>query len=203
MVKTKHIFLMVSCWLLALSGYSQVGADTLGVGSWERLETSHATIEYQNPEDLKAFGKKLNYRAQNWFLGLLSNQSKSRKLSDEIGIKVDGIFERVQELLQMKKDMGKVLVKIYSNKDKLKTAYAGIAGSSVRCYDDHCVKEFSSPRAWYIYESNTIYINIDDFHQGILAHEMAHAVIDHFLGRRPDRDAAETLAQHVEKNLLF
>ncbi len=52
MVKTKHIFLMVSCWLLALSVYGQVGADTLGVGSWERLETRYAIIEYQNPEDL-------------------------------------------------------------------------------------------------------------------------------------------------------
>ena len=194
---------MISCWFFALSVNDQVLADMLAVNTWERLDTKYATIEYQNPEDLKVFGKKINYLPQSWFLGSLSDHSGSHKLSNEIGIKVDGLFERVQKILQMKKIMRKVVVKIYTDKNQLKNAYAGIAGSSVRCYEDHCVKEFSSPRAWYIFESNTIFINVDDFHQGVLAHEMAHAVIDHFLGRRPPRDAAETLAQHVEKNLLY
>ena len=58
-------------------------------------------------------------------------------------------------------------------------------------------------RAWYIYESNTIYINADDVHEGILAHEMAHSIIDHYFSVRPPRATAEILARYVDKHLRF
>jgi hypothetical protein len=41
---------------------------------------------------------------------------------------------------------------------------------------------------------NTIYLNVDDLHEELLAHEMAHAIIDHYLLVRPPPATAEILA---------
>jgi len=40
-------------------------------------------------------------------------------------------------------------------------------------------------RAWYIFEYNTVYLNVRDLHEGILAHELAHSIIDNYLSTRP------------------
>ena len=36
---------------------------------------------------------------------------------------------------------------------------------------------------------------------GILAHEMAHAVIDHYFGVKPPKATAEILAQYVDAHI--
>jgi len=58
-------------------------------------------------------------------------------------------------------------------------------------------------RAWYIYERNTIYLNVRDVNEGIVAHEMAHAIIDHYLLVRPPRATAEILARYVDEHLKY
>jgi len=58
-------------------------------------------------------------------------------------------------------------------------------------------------QACYVYEQNTICINNDDVHEGVLAHEMAHAIIDHYLTVRPPRATAEILARYVDKHLYY
>ena len=65
-------------------------------------------------------------------------------------------------------------------------------------------KIFEKPcrfRAWYVYELNTIYLNVDDVHEGMLAHEIAHSIIDHYLLVRPPKATAEILARYVDKHL--
>ena len=44
-------------------------------------------------------------------------------------------------------------------------------------------------------------IRVQDINEGILAHEMAHAIIDHFFDIRPPRATAEILARYVDKHL--
>ena len=56
-------------------------------------------------------------------------------------------------------------------------------------------------RAWYIFEYNTIYLNVQDLHSEMFAHEMAHAIIDNYLAVRPPRATAEILARYVGKHL--
>ena len=48
---------------------------------------------------------------------------------------------------------------------------------------------------------NTIYVNVDDTQEEILAHEMAHAIIDHYLLVRPPAAAAEILARYVHTHI--
>ena len=56
-------------------------------------------------------------------------------------------------------------------------------------------------RAWYIFELNTIYVSATDINENMLAHEMAHAIIDNFLSVRPPSATAEILARYVDKHL--
>ena len=63
--------------------------------------------------------------------------------------------------------MKKVIITVYHDKKALHAAYQEIFEKPCRF------------RAWYVYESNTIYLNVRDTHEGVLAHEIAHSIIDH------------------------
>jgi hypothetical protein len=91
---------------------------------------------------------------------------------------------------KMRKLMEKININIYPDQKELHAAY----------YD--MFQKTCKLRAWYIYEKNTIYINAADMHEGILAHEMAHAIIDHFLSVRPPAATAEILARYVDGHLF-
>ena len=89
----------------------------------------------------------------------------------------------------MRKQMKKVTINIYQNKDQLNKAFESIYSGSCRI------------RGWYRYRNNTVYLNVQDVHEGMLAHELAHAIIDHYLSVRPPRATAEILARYVDSHL--
>ena len=152
---------------------------------WQRIETKHTVIQYENLKDLKKFEGKIDYsRDESVFKGLFS--STSNDLKEAIHKKVEALFKRVQEILDMRTKINKITINIYPNKNRLDEIYYHITGTKCRI------------RSWYIYESNTIYINASDIHEGILAHEMAHAIIDHYFSVRPPKATAEILARYVD-----
>ncbi|NTV29253.1 MAG: hypothetical protein HGA80_04140 [Candidatus Omnitrophica bacterium] len=56
-------------------------------------------------------------------------------------------------------------------------------------------------KAFYIYETNTIYITEQDFTKEILGHEIAHAIISNFFVVQPPQKVAEVLAGYIEFQL--
>lgn len=153
-----------------------------------RLETRHAVLHYQSLEDLARF--ESNVRYGHGFGRFFSPRPKGDDLLNAVAVKVDALYERVQEILDMRGDMAKVVLRLYPNQDALALAYRALTGSSnLRV------------RAWYMYERNTIYLNARDVNEGIVAHEMAHAIIDHYLLVRPPRATAEILARYVDEHL--
>lgn len=166
-----------------------VHGETLSDLPWKSLETKYTIIHYQSPEDLKKFDKKVKFDPRRWSLKRLLSTSESDDLINEINKKVDALYERVQEILDMHKKMNRVIIKIFYNREQLHDAYVSIYKTSCRF------------RAWYIYDQNTIYINVDDLHEGILAHELAHSIIDHYLSIRPPKTTAEILARYVDSHL--
>ena len=155
---------------------------------WQSIETRYTVIRYQSLEDLKDFDNSIDYYPGEWGFTRLFSSKDSEMMANLIK-KVDALNLKVQQILDMRKRMKKVTINIYRNKKQLHAAYYKIYGSSCRV------------RAWYIYEHNTIYINADDVNEGLLAHEMAHCVIDNYLSVRPPRNAAEILATYVDKHL--
>lgn len=156
---------------------------------WQRIETKHTIIHYQSLEDLKRFNTKVKFGPDQWGLNRLFSPPSSDNLADRITAKVDNLFERVQEILDMRKKMKKVTINIYHNKGQLSDVFTEIYKTSCRI------------RGWYAYEYHTVYLNVDDVHEGMLAHEIAHAVIDHYLLVRPPAASAEILARYVDAHL--
>jgi hypothetical protein len=157
---------------------------------WENMETKYTVVHYQFFEDLKKFNYKVQYGQEQWSLKRLFSNSGSDSLIDRITSKVDVLFERVQEILDMRKKMKKVTIHIYHDKAQLHDAYS-------RIYKGPC-----RIRAWYRYKNNTVYVNVNDLHEGMLAHELAHAIIDHYLLVRPPVATAEILARYVDNHLF-
>ena len=157
--------------------------------SWQRLETKHTTICYRTPSDLDKFDRMVAYFPGQWVFPNPFRKSESKDRLQKIGQKIDTLYERVQEILDMRKWFKKVSINLYADKKELDAAYFEL-------YRQPC-----QIRAWYAYESNTIYVNADDTHEEILAHEMAHAIIDHYLLVRPPAAAAEILARYVHTHI--
>ena len=156
--------------------------------AWQRLVTKHTIICYQNLEDLKKFDNKIDFSPGEW--GIKSLFSGSKLVKGKLARKIDALFEKVQEILDMHKRMKKVRINIYKSKKQLQDAY-------YRIYKKKC-----RIRSWYLFERKTIYSNVDDLFVGMLAHEMAHHISDHYLMIRPPRATAEILARYVDKHLF-
>jgi len=189
-IKKLSLFSWMFVILLCFSVSSQAeAADNV---SWKNLKTRYVTLRYKTDEDLKAFNRNIEYSAGMSSSGLdhLFKEPDSTGFKDELKNKVDAIYKRVQEILDMRKKMESVKVNIYHDKKDLHEAFLKI------------YKKKTSLRAWYIFEYHTIYMSTDDMHAGMLAHEMAHSIIDHYLSVRPPSATAEILARYVDSHLL-
>ena len=209
---TDHSLLIISILLTALSGVnclpSHVRAEekipfefrsgsadpaskSLNKQSWQTLETRHGIIFYQTLKELRKFDRKIDYSPfKSSFKSIFTNDGNG-DLQKNIGKKIDDIFTRVQEILDMRKRLPKVNIKILRNKESL----AQVLKQHGR--GDRQV------RAWYGFESKTIHLNLQDVNEGMLAHEMAHHIIDHYLTVRPPRATAEILARYVDEHLYY
>lgn len=193
----KRLLLIILWNLFVFSPCSVVQGETSGDIPWQTLEAKYTIIHYKSSEDLKKFNRKVDYSPGEWGLKRLFSRSASDNLTDSLKKKVDALYERVQEILDMRKKMKKTKILIYPNQEQLHTAYSKIYKPSSRAY-----RTSRPPRAWYIYEYNTLYISVDDLHEGMLAHEMAHSIIDHYLMVRPPKATAEILARYVDSHLF-
>jgi hypothetical protein len=153
------------------------------------LETRHTIIHYHSIGDLKKFERRIDHPDGKWdFLSDLFG-SNSDTIHDKVKKKVDGIFRKVQQILGMHKRMDKVHIHICRNRKQLNDKYYRMFGRPCRF------------QAWYVHQLNTVYVNANDLHEGMLGHEFAHSIIDHYLGVRPPRATAEILAQYVDLHL--
>ncbi len=152
------------------------------------LKTRHTILAFSDASDVATFNDAIDYGERTSLLSIFKS-SASQTAEKELARKVDLLFKKVQLILDMRKDMRRVRVRVFSNKEQLHRAYEKI-------YKRKC-----SVRGWYVYEFNTVFLNVKDVHEGMLAHELGHAIIDHFLSVRPPRATAEILAKYVDKHL--
>ncbi len=155
-------------------------------GSKYKIETRYTSFIFNSREDMLRFNDEIDFGG-----GGLSSLfgSRSEDVVSEFTKKVDLLFEKAQAILDMRKKMRKVRVRVYSNTSELEEAYWKI-------FKGRC-----NVRGWYVYEFNTVFLNVKDVHEGMLAHELGHAIIDHYLAVRPPRATAEILAKYVDLHL--
>jgi len=183
--KNTVLFSALVFLILSGSAFALSDSDT----QWNSIETKYTVIHYQSEKDLAKFSKKVDFGEKEGFSVLSFLGVGKDKLIGRVSAKVDAVYERAQEILDMRRKMKKLVINIYHNEDHLHKAYTEI-------YKEPC-----QVRAWYIFDQNTVYVQVDDLHEGMLAHEMAHSIIDHYLLMSPPAASAEILARYVDANL--
>lgn len=130
------------------------------------------------------------------FTGTLSNGLfafiESSKDPAVVKNRVDNIVDRVSKLLDMYPADLHFTINIYPNNRDIERAFRDLGG--LRALE-------GAPIAFYAHKRNTIYVSIEKLTPGVLAHEIAHAIINVYFDTPPPERMQEILAQYVDKHL--
>ena len=161
---------------------------------WRHFATKRTVLYYQGEADLERLNRKLKGRRRGGFLGLFAGK-ESGSTMESLGRKVDYLFENAQDLLDMHNCKSRIKIMLYTYQNELNGVYADLTSQyNLSASDtDHI--------AFYFHKLKTVYISPENVTHGVLAHELAHAIIDHYFIIRPPSKVAEILAQYVDKHL--
>ena len=176
-------------FLAVIVDYALLSPNCVAGGHPQKMVTRYTTLVFDSAADLETFNRAIHFPAENTFASFFSSGGGG-SIRQELSRKVDLLFEKVQLILDMRKRMRRVRIRLFADSEQLQRAYKKIYGRR------------ADVRGWYVYDFNTVFLNVSDVHEGILAHELGHAIIDHFLAVRPPRATAEILARYVDKHLF-
>lgn len=182
--------LVVACCILfagAVPGF----AASAQPSAWYNFASVHSIVNYQDKADLEILDNKVKLDPVMMKSIELMGGGSLEAGQSQLGKKLDFIFERVQALLDMRINMGKVSIYVYKDHVQIDFKYKKLRPGAKNI-----------PRSWYVFEQRSVYINLEDITANILAHEIAHHVIDNYYLVRPDAASAEILAVFVEKNFF-
>ena len=154
---------------------------------WSRLESGYFTVYYKPDANLKRIYNRINARG----FSVASNPPLSALSGPEakLAYRLDLIFSRVREVLGMYPPDVHVNIKIFKSAKDVNSEYCRLTRSGNEC------------RSFYVYSNNTIYTSEAEISDSVLAHEMTHALVDHYFSTNPPEKVAEILAQNVDLSL--
>jgi len=155
-------------------------------GKWLVAGGEYVTIYYDEAADLKAIERRL--RRKIFFFG----ESRSREdLSEPQKVlhRLDLIFNKAQQILEMHPANIHIKVKIFSSQEELDDLYYTLFKTRVNF------------KGFYIHAHNTIYTAEDSISDSVIIHEMGHAIVDHYFSMTPPPKVGELLAQYVDMHL--
>jgi len=153
--------------------------------SGHELKTRYTTITYNSEEHLRKFNKEISLGSLSYIL----RNKKSFTIDDEIRDKIDVIVERVEAILEMFPKEVKFSISLLPAEEEVQGIYKKKYGKHVDFI------AFYSPR------DKVIFVSVKGIDLGILAHEIAHAIIDLYYGVTTPSKIHEVLAQYVESHL--
>ena len=153
--------------------------------NWKRIDSKYCTVWLRQEVEAKQVNKRIN----TWQARPPVNVAKSESEELKLAAKCDTIFQRAQEILDMFPPAVHTTLRIVKNRNEIEGIHEGRYG-----YGTEAV-------AFYDLEDNTIFVAMKDLSEGVLAHEMAHCIIDHYFRVRPPRKIEELLAMHVDEHL--
>ncbi len=152
----------------------------------EKASGGYAKILSENSEDLRLFNKRIKVGSLSSLLRRKPEANLS--LEGQVSEKVDIIVERVEMILEMHPKNFSVRINVLPDARSVRAAYRK------KYYRDVEFVAFYSPA------ERAIYIAADETKANILAHELAHALIDQFFGVAAPVKIHEILAQYVDDN---
>lgn len=180
-----------------LTGCQTLSPDTLvGVKmkekttQWVTSKSNRIILFYPSDINLKRLEGRLHSR---WFSispverEMFMNSSYS--IEERIIARLESILLRVEQILGMKPHSMEIKIKIFRDRRELCGEY-----STIFCTTQNY-------KSFYIHGLETIYSSMQDISDSVIAHEMAHAVIDNYFKVIPPEKTAELLATYVDSHL--
>lgn len=103
--------------------------------------------------------------------------------------RVDEIMGKVQATLDMYPSAFRISILLYPDYQTVEKIFRQFTMTG------------NVPLAFYSNKTKTIYVNVDSVTVGVLAHEMAHAVINFYFEVPPPAKMQEILAQYVDLHI--
>jgi hypothetical protein len=161
----------------------------------ECLSTGRAKIVYNSPVDLQEINRRLNSSP----LASVSQQdSVSSPVQDpaaaQLVAKIDGLLSKVAGVLRLDlQNYPPVTIRFLQDGRQVTKLFHLFQPSSARP-----LFGYGSLPAFYEPRSRTIIVSLQDVHEGILAHEMAHFFLCSGRFPAPPEYYQEDMARHVE-----
>ena len=168
---------VISCILILLSFYQTAAAQT----EWKEYETNCCTIKYTDDSYLK-----------NFTLRIGGFKFTSKGLDERLSLvkpRIDKIMEKVQAALDMHPSDMHIAIVLYPDYKSLEKIFRQFTVTG------------HTPLAFYANRTKSIYVDVSSITDGVLAHEMAHGVINFYFKIPPPRKMQEILAQYVDLHL--
>lgn len=153
---------------------------------WSSMESNYFIIYYRPTANLRQIERYITKRPL--YLDQKARYGETT-VSDEICYRLDKLFNRVKEVLNMYPKIPKVNIRIFRDRVELNDEYYRLLGK---------ITDF---RSFYINKHNTIYTSEVDMEDSVMIHEMAHVVIDHYFAVIPPEKVSEILASYVDSHL--
>ncbi len=180
------LVLFISALLISVFS-SGVPADELN--NAYKVEGEYCTLYFVGNIDFDKLDKRLNIK----FINILATEKNALKaegsVSKRVALKCDIILLRSEQILDMYPADFHVNVVFYKATKMLDDAYEEIMGERRHLY------------SFYVYENNTIYTTEDRINENVLAHELGHAIVNHYFIVRPPETVRELLSQFIDYHL--
>lgn len=183
-LRVQSILLIIGCCIHFFAGMAYSEEEEWGVFS-----TEFCTVFYEKDVNLKTIARGVNLRFSDFYSPGRFTKKADSSTEEILSEKFDAIFYRVEDILDMYPSRIRVTLNIYKNKNGLDNEYEEI------------FNEPNKASSFYIYKTNTIYTTERTISEGILAHEMAHCIIDHYFVILPPRKIQEMLAVYADVHL--
>lgn len=147
------------------------------------LESRHATIAYQHPKELRIFNDSLE-------MGRLASFIKgSDTVEEEVAAKIDFIVGKVMSVLDMFPLPLKFYIVIRPDVQTVQSDFKRLYRMDV----DYI--------AFYAPSRNKVFYSAADTSLGVVAHEIAHVVVENYFTVSPSQRVHEVMAQFAEQHI--
>lgn len=150
------------------------------------LQSRYVTVRYSNKQLLHDFNDKL---ILNRKLRYYLRKKNIVTVQDEVVAKLDVLIEKAEVVLDM-----------FPSNLHITVVLLGTRKDVARMYKSKYGKK-ANHIAYYSLKEKTIYISVKNTKLRVIAHELGHAIVDHYFKVRPPYNIHELMAQFTEKHI--
>lgn len=152
---------------------------------YDRTKTGFFDLCIERGVDLNLVQMRLNRR----FIFVDTMGYTGDDTRKKISRRLDAICIRAMQILDMKPVLNRPAIIIFSSREQLNDVFRRLTGREKRV------------RAFYSHDCSTIYTSQENISDSVIAHEIAHAIVDTHYKGIPPQQIGDTLASYVDLHL--